>query len=259
MMQILISAALDAGRIIMKIHAAGADINYKSDDSPVTEADRQAEKIIAAYLTRHFPEIPLVAEEAFSAGQAIPDTDDCFFLVDPLDGTREFISGHKDFTVNIALIRDGAPVAGIVFAPALGELWYGEDSVATKFTVADFRLADAGTQIHTRQQANPPRALISRSHCDRSTRQFLDRRGIDDCLEAGSSLKFCLIAEGKADIYPRFTPTMMWDTAAGDAVLRAAGGMTVDADGKPLSYRISGGDRQALYNPHFIAHGRVAP
>lgn len=259
MMQRLIEATIEAGRAIMSVREGGTGVSYKSDNSPVTEADRRAENIIAAHLEQHFPHIPLIAEESFCAGH-IPSIDaECFFLVDPLDGTREFVNGHDDFTVNIALIRNGVPVAGVVSAPARNTLWTGENGAAMKFAILPSGHTDAGKSIGIRTSPARITALISRSHCNDRTREFLRENAISDFLEAGSSLKFCLIAEGLADIYPRFSPTMMWDTAAGDAVLRAAGGMTLNEDGTDLTYRIKSGGKPDLHNPGFIACGACRP
>lgn len=247
-------AALLAGPPILEIHLAGPHVHYKADASPVTEADERAEAIILSKLDADCPQIPVVAEESAAAGH-IPDIAGTpFILVDPLDGTKEFISGHDDFTVNIALIKDGVPVAGVVYAPALGIAYLGSPGGAEKLWI------DAGFQIVRREPmrartlATPDIALASRSHRSPETDAFLSRCGASEIRAVGSSLKFCLIAEGVADIYPRFGRTMEWDTAAGDAVLRAAGGMTFDLDGQPLRYGKTGRpDCADFANPDFVA------
>ncbi|WHA41870.1 3'(2'),5'-bisphosphate nucleotidase CysQ [Agrobacterium larrymoorei] len=254
MLESLMAAALKAGKEIMTVHAAGPHVTYKNDCSPVTEADQRAEDAILTFLARDFPDIPIVAEESAAAGR-IPDVEGDFFLVDPLDGTKEFISGKQDFTVNIALIRGGTPVMGVVYAPALGVAWTGHENAARKIHVSgDF---EASNTHHIRCRAKPPLpvAVISRSHCTPKTEAFVAENGLIDSISIGSSLKFCMLAEGAADVYPRFSRTMMWDTAAGDAVLRAAGGITLDMAGLPLRYEIDRSVEDMLANPDFIAWG----
>ncbi|CAK7257411.1 3'(2'),5'-bisphosphate nucleotidase CysQ [Shinella sp. WSC3-e] len=252
--QVLESAALAAGAAIMAIHEAGADVQYKADRSPVTAADEEAERLILAALARHFPEVPVIAEEAVAAGRVPDISGGVFFLVDPLDGTKEFIAGRSEFTVNIALIRDGAPVAGIVYAPALSTGFIADGERAERFEVSREATIAKRQSIGCRSCGSALTAVASRSHATPETTRFLDDHGIDACTAIGSSLKFCLVAEGLADVYPRFGRTMEWDTAAGDAVLRAAGGQTRTLDGAPLLY---GKTRQAhdadFANPNFIA------
>ncbi|MGV8938126.1 MAG: 3'(2'),5'-bisphosphate nucleotidase CysQ [Allorhizobium sp.] len=250
-------AALDAGRAIIEVCRSGAHVTLKSDCSPVTEADQRAEDIILAHLRAAYPDIPIIAEEAVAAGD-IPDTEHGpFFLVDPLDGTREFIAQSKEYTVNIALIEKGIPIAGIVYAPALGVAFTGAAGIAEKLRVDDdFRIVDREA-IATRPIGSAVVAVMSRSHNTVETEDYLRQHAFSDTRSVGSSLKFCLLAEGDADVYPRFGRTMEWDTAAGDAVLRAAGGITLGLDGKPLLYCKT---RQTLdcafANPHFVAWGR---
>lgn len=257
MLDILEKLALAAGKEILDVYNAGPNVTLKSDASPVTEADERAEAIILAGLAEAFPEIPVVAEESVAAGR-IPDVEGkSFFLVDPLDGTKEFINKRDDFTVNIALIKDGIPVAGIVYAPAKGVAWTGGDGRIEKMLVdGDFAITSR-TEIGCRTPSGDLTAVASRSHNSPETEAFLTEKGITSTKSVGSSLKFCLVAEGEADVYPRFGRTMEWDTAAGDAVLRAAGGMTVDLDGNPFRY---GKTRQAhdadFANGHFIAWGK---
>lgn len=256
MLDILTAVTLMAGREIMAVHAAGPHVTYKNDCSPVTEADQRAEDIILAALALHFPDIPVIAEEAAAKG-IVPHIRNEFFLVDPLDGTKEFISGKQDFTVNIALVRDGTPVLGIVYAPALKVLWTGDGHTACKVHISDaFEEMDV-RKVRCRAKPTIPIAVISRSHCTPKTEAFVAEHGLIDSISIGSSLKFCMLAEGAADVYPRFSRTMMWDTAAGDAVLRAAGGITLDMAGLPLRYEITDGTEDALANPDFIAWGAM--
>lgn len=249
------NAALAAGRVILDIYRAEPDIRWKGDASPVTEADEAAEKIILEALARTLPEIAVIAEEEVAAGR-IPNIDGRhFILVDPLDGTREFIGGHDDFTVNIALIEDGTPIAGIVYAPALGVAYCGAAGRAEKLDIgADFQEM-ARQEIRIRTDNAESCALISRSHNCRETDDYIAAAAILKRRAVGSSLKFCLVAEGNADIYPRFSPTMEWDTAAGDAVLRAAGGLVTTRDGSPLTYGKHIQGLRPFENPAFIAWG----
>jgi 3'(2'), 5'-bisphosphate nucleotidase len=238
----------DAGRVIMDIYATDFDVTQKGDDSPVTQADQKAEAVILAGLSQIAPGIPVVAEEAVAAGH-IPDVSDRFFLVDPLDGTKEFISRNGEFTVNIALIEHGRPVLGLVYAPAIGRLFSGAAGLGAW-------LEEDGQpkrEIHCRAvPADGLTVVASRSHGDETALDaFLNGRKVASRTNAGSSLKLCLVAAGEADIYPRLGRTMEWDIAAGDAVLRAAGGrVTVVADGADLRYGKPGFD-----NPHFAASG----
>lgn len=255
MLQTFERASLEAGKAIMAVYIKGCAVACKADNSPVTIADQEAERIILAHLRNDFPDIPVIAEESVAAGIA-PAIGSSFFLVDPLDGTREFIDKRPEFTVNIAYIANGHPVAGIVFAPALGIAFSGENGSAEKlFVDSDFRV-ERRLPINVRLAKAKRTALASRSHDSPQTARFLADQAISECTNIGSSLKFCLLAEGEADVYPRFTRTMEWDTAAGDAVLRAAGGSTVTLDGQPLTY----GKRQQAHdsdfaNPDFISWG----
>lgn len=216
----LVELAEQAGRVILEHYERGANVRIKADASPVTEADEAAEAVLLAGLAGLTPGIPVVAEESVARGK-IPDVDQVrFWLVDPLDGTREFLSRNGEFTVNLGLIAGDRPVLGVVHAPARGRTWWGAEEHGA------FVRDEGGTRgIATR--ARPVAGLVaiaSRSHRDPATDDLLDRLGVTERISAGSSLKFCLVAEGRADVYPRTGPTMEWDTAAGDAVLRAAGG-----------------------------------
>jgi 3'(2'), 5'-bisphosphate nucleotidase len=246
--------ALAAGRRIMEIRAAGVAAEFKPDSSPVTEADRAAEKLILDGLRDAFPGIPHVAEEESAEGRMPGDLGSAFFLVDPLDGTKEFVRGSSDFTVNIALVRDGAPELGVVFAPASGRMFCGRPGSAEETEIgADFTVVSR-CLIAMRGERRPPVIVASRSHRTAETNAYIARFEGAETVAVGSSLKFCLLASGKADLYPRFGRTMEWDTAAGDAVLRAAGGMTFTVDGKPLVYgKRNQSDDADFANPWFIA------
>ncbi|MBB4952652.1 3'(2'), 5'-bisphosphate nucleotidase [Agrobacterium vitis] len=256
MLNLFEQAAFAAGREIMQVFHNGPTVQTKSDNSPVTEADERAEAVILSALAAAFPSIPVVAEEAVAAGNIPDTTNKSFILVDPLDGTKEFIRKSTDFTVNIALIEAGVPVIGIVYAPARGVAYVGDQRGAAKINVDSTFQPTSRHAIQVRT-ANADRvALASRSHNSPETEAFLQEAGITDIKSVGSSLKFCLLAEGEADVYPRFGRTMEWDTAAGDAVLRAAGGMTVGLDGQPLPYgKINQAHDSDFANPSFIAWG----
>ncbi len=249
--------ALDAGSAIMRIFHEGCAVDAKADASPVTEADRQAEQIILAGLREIYPDVPCVAEEEASAGILPESLGDAFFLIDPLDGTKEFVKRGNDFTVNIALIRHGAPEVGVVFAPCSGKLYSGRPGRAETADVdADFSVAERRS-ITVRAAASPLAVVASRSHRTAETDNYIATLGPTEIVSIGSSLKFCLLAEAVADIYPRFGRTMEWDTAAGDAVLRAAGGRTSTLDGAPLAYgKRNQADDTDFANPFFIAKGR---
>ncbi|HTY93515.1 MAG TPA: 3'(2'),5'-bisphosphate nucleotidase CysQ, partial [Steroidobacteraceae bacterium] len=226
-------------------------------DSPVTAADQLAEEIILRHLAAHAPGIPVVAEEQVAAG-VVPVVSGEFFLVDPLDGTKEFVHRRGDFTVNIALIRDAAPVLGVVYAPATGQLFVGHvgGAGAARATL-DPRapVAAALTPIRVR---TPPDAgvtvVASRSHRTPQTDAYLAAYRVTDLVSVGSSLKFCLVAAADADLYPRLGPTMEWDTAAGQAVLVAAGGRVLGPDAQPLRY-----GKPQFRNPWFVASGAFVP
>jgi len=245
--------ALKAGAVIMPFYENGCETMIKDDDSPVTAADQAAEAIILAGLRAAFPDIPVVAEEEICAGHMPETLGRRFFLVDPLDGTREFINQRSDFTVNIALIEDGKPIAGTVYAPVRGDLFSGYDSTATHVEVTkDGQGQRIALQVKGRAKAEV--AVASRSHRTAETDAFLQDHQITDCVSVGSSLKFCLLAKGEADIYPRFGRTMEWDTAAGDAVLRAAGGLTTCSDGSVFAYGKQNQTHDAPFaNPFFIS------
>lgn len=247
--------ALAAGRVVMETFNGCIEVEQKSDCSPVTEADRASEKLILEGLRTEFPDIPCIAEEEAAAG-LLPQTPGReFFLIDPLDGTREFVQRHLDFTVNIALVRDGDPIAGIVYAPASGKMFTGRPGHAEAAEVDAEGQVVGRRRIHVREGGEPLTIVASRSHMNEETLTYMRRFEAAEIVSVGSSVKFCLIAEGQADLYPRLSRTMEWDTAAGDAVLRAAGGKTVTQDGQPLKY----GKAEAEFaNPSFIASGKLS-
>jgi 3'(2'),5'-bisphosphate nucleotidase len=255
-------AAIEASRIVLRHYRDGAEARAKGDGSPVTAADEEAEAVILAVLAEECPDVPVIAEEAV-AGGAVPKASERFFLVDPLDGTKEFITGTDEFTVNIALIENGEAVAGVVTTPALGTLFVGVHGTGATRTPYDFAAGEAlgdAEEISVRAAPHEGRiAMTSRSHGSPETQAMLDRLGVKDVLAAGSSLKFCAIAEGRADLYPRLGRTMEWDTAAAHAVLRAAGGEVYVFEnqerGAPLRY---GKEQRGFDNPHFLAVGKDA-
>jgi 3'(2'), 5'-bisphosphate nucleotidase len=242
----LVSIADRASAVVLEHYEAGTTVKTKADSSPVTEADGAAEAVILEALRELTPGIPIVAEEEVSAGRVPRVGEEPFWLVDPLDGTKEFISRNGEFTVNIALIEGGQPLIGVVTAPARGIAWWG--------ALGHGAVRREGGQAHAiRVRSRPPEgpgAVASRSHRDAATDAWLAEHGVTDTVSAGSSLKFCLVAEGKADLYPRLGTTMEWDTAAGHAVLRAAGGRVRLLDGTPLGYA-----KPTFKNPSFVAEG----
>ncbi|HRK17784.1 MAG TPA: 3'(2'),5'-bisphosphate nucleotidase CysQ [Hyphomicrobiaceae bacterium] len=254
----LLPDVIEAGRIQMSVFRTGATVVTKSDDTPVTEADQRSEARLIAGLKRVAPDIPVVAEESSAAGRT-PVIDTEFFLVDPLDGTREFIAGRPDFTINIALIRSGRPVFGLIYAPAREELYFTrEPGEALGATMSLGNHAPTVSDLETRRlRARRPPAdglvvATSQSHMNAATERFLEPYSTSSRIRMGSSLKFCLIARGDADIYPRIGRTSEWDTAAGQAILEAAGGSVTRLDGTPLTYGHA--DRRFL-NPDYVARG----
>jgi len=227
-----------AGKEILQIKGGCEDSQNKSDGSPVTQADIASNCIITSGLRSLFPQLPIVSEEG-----DMESPEKSFFLVDPLDGTKEFIRGLSDFTVNIALIENQRPLMGIVHLPSTGLTYFGDRTGAWKIK------GDDSMCIHVSQRVQSPRIVTSRSHLDDATKKFIESYRDAEVFQAGSSAKFCLIAEGAADIYPRFGRTMEWDTAAGQAVLEAAGGKVVNpTTGQELPYVKPGYE-----NPGFVA------
>jgi 3'(2'), 5'-bisphosphate nucleotidase len=242
--------ALEAGeRILQVYHGPDFEVRAKGDASPVTEADEAADAVISAGLRAAFPDVPLITEEQAESHALSAST---FFIVDPLDGTKEFVQRRGDFTVNIAYVQDGVPTHGVVYAPAKGRLFYTlPDGQAVEET-GPFGPAPGPTRAL--KVSTPDNAALmvvaSKSHRDQATDDYISRYAVKDMTSAGSSLKFCLLATGEADLYPRLGRTMEWDTAAGDAVLRGAGGHVVRFDDhQPLSY-----GKPGWGNPFFIAY-----
>ncbi len=243
--------AIEAGEAIMEVYGRpDFEVRAKSDASPVTEADEIADGIISRGLATAFPDIAIVTEEQ-QASHGIGA--EVFFIVDPLDGTKEFVQRRGDFTVNIALVEHGVPTRGVVYAPAKGRLFYtGADGRTVE--EAGPHAADAGGALTALHVSEPdPAALVvvaSKSHRDQATDDYIARYAVADFTSAGSSLKFCLVAAGEADLYPRLGRTMEWDTAAGHAVLLGAGGQVVRFDDHtPLAY-----GKPGYENPFFIAY-----
>ena len=250
LLETLRAIARRAGVEILNIYRTDFAVACKADASPVTAADRASEKLITQALRAEITDaFPIVAEEAFAQGPVVPPAGP-FWLVDPLDGTKEFVARNGEFTVNIALIEHGRPVAGVVHAPAAGLAYWGA-------AMGSFRAKGEGAPEPIACRPAPAKGLIatvSRHHSSPEVAQYLDALGVEKRIVAGSSLKFCRLAEGLADVYPRFGRTMEWDTAAGHAVLRFAGGRIVDRAGAELGY-----GKPGFENPDFIAEGPGLP
>jgi 3'(2'), 5'-bisphosphate nucleotidase len=245
----VVSIARTAGGAIHDIYARGSlDVSYKEDDSPLTAADLASHRLIVSGLGELSPEVPILSEEG--AGRPFAERRGWrrFWLVDPLDGTKEFIRRNGEFTVNIALIEDGAPVLGVVVAPVLRRVYYGirGEGAWRRDGDGDAVAIDAGGT-----GGGELAVVASRSHPGPLLAEFLRRLPAHRLVSMGSSLKLCLVAEGAADVYPRLGPTMEWDTAAAHAVVAAAGGDVLDLEGRPLRY-----NKEDLLNPHFIVLGR---
>jgi len=242
---LMIRAAIAASAEIMAVYARAFVAEEKSDGSPVTEADQRAEAVILAHLEQSG--IPVLGEESVAAG-IIPALDGRFFVVDPLDGTKEFIKRNGEFTVNIALTEGGRPRSGVVLAPATGDLYWGDADGAFAARVVDGAVTDA-RPIRV-VASGPLRIVASRSHGHAALAELCDTLQVERDVSVGSSLKFCLLAKGDAQLYPRFTPTSEWDTAAGQAVLEAAGGVVWGLDGGALT---CGHRDKGFLNGFFIA------
>lgn len=247
--------AVEAGSVIDRFYRDGCAVAHKADHSPVTEADRAAEAVILARLHDIAPGLPIIAEEEAAAGR-IPEIGRIFALVDPLDGTKEFIARSGEFTVNIAVIVDRTPVMGVVYAPAISRLWAADAAGAWTCDVPPGGdLPRARIAVAARR---PPvgglTVIASRSHGTSKADAYVKAFNVAERIAAGSSLKFCRVAEGAADLYPRFGRTMEWDTAAGHAIVRMAGGRVETLDGQPLAY---GKADRGFDNPDFVARGAV--
>lgn len=269
LLQGLVQASLEAGRAILAVYHSDFAFQLKADASPVTEADTAAEAILLAALARLAPGVPVVAEEECAAGR-IPAVGDAFFLVDPLDGTKEFVRRGGEFTVNVGLVEQGAPTLGVVYAPELGRLYAGDLrlGVAWSAAVGDAGPGEGGLGEGNLGEGNlgPPEPLhvrtpgaayvvaASKSHATPAIDAYLQGYAVEMRVAVGSSLKFCLLAAGEADLYPRPSPTSEWDTAAGHAVLAAAGGRVFGPDGAPLTY-----GKPGFFNPGFVACGPFTP
>lgn len=243
--------SIEAGRAIMEVYARDdMGVRSKDDASPVTEADEAADAIIAAGLRAEFPDVPLVTEEQSKTHGLSVDT---FLIVDPLDGTKEFVKRRGDFTVNIALVEKGTPTLGVVYAPAKGRMFLTTTDGHVTEETGEFDLDQTGETRRVGVASPDPEALrvvASKSHRDQATDEYIGRYPLESTVSAGSSLKFCLVAVGEADFYPRLGPTMEWDTAAGQAVLTAAGGHVVDREThQALAY-----GKPEFRNSHFLAY-----
>ena len=248
--EVMRKLAIEAGAKIMEIYESDDfDVQLKSDDSPVTVADQAADALISAGLRAAFPDVALVTEEQSDSHDQNVDT---FLIVDPLDGTKEFINRRGDFTVNIAYVEDGVPTRGVVYAPARQRMFFTQADGSAVEEVGAFALDQMGdTRVIRVSEADNSALLVvaSKSHRDQATDDYINKYAVKDSKSAGSSLKFCLVATGEADIYPRVGRTMEWDTAAGHAVLAGAGGSVVRFDNhSPLTY-----GKQGFANPFFIA------
>ncbi len=238
--------AREAGRTILEVYASGFSVAEKADRSPLTEADLRSEKLILAGLRRIAPEIPVLSEEAVKLPWATRRGWRQLWVVDPLDGTKEFVQRNGEFTVNIALVQDRRAVLGVVHAPVLERCYYACEGVGAFRSDA----TAAGRPIRVAKRGpGPVRVVGSRNHRGHSLDAFLERVGPHEFVEVGSSLKLCIVAEAGADVYPRLGPTSEWDTAAGQCVLEQAGGQVLKLDGEPLDYNA----KEELLNPHFVA------
>ncbi len=261
MLDRLADIAISAGEAVLAIYnSPDFSARTKEDGSPVTDADTAAETIIIAALKALAPDTPIVAEEEAAAGR-IPETASNFFLVDPLDGTKEFLNRNGDFTINIALIENGEPVCGVVYAPAHGTIYAGQNGAGARMASVSEGARNVWREIKARCPDEVGLSVVaSRSHMSPETSTFISRFKVADMVSAGSSLKFCQVAAGDADLYPRLGRTMEWDTAAGDAVLRAAGGRVCTMDGALLRYGKRNQSSDVDYaNPWFVAAGSFDP
>jgi 3'(2'), 5'-bisphosphate nucleotidase len=243
--------AQEAGAAIMDIYARDFSVHIKDDKSPLTEADAAAHEVITQRLERLQPVLPILSEEAVGDFSGA-DSSGCYWLVDPLDGTKEFIKRNGEFTVNIALIENGRPIVGVVYAPALNVAYLAAKGLGSSKVEADGVRAPIRVAEHS--EGSSWRVVGSRSHAGDSLTAFLQQLGAHELISMGSSLKFCLVAEGKADVYPRMGPTSLWDTAAAQCVVEQAGGGVIQLTGEPLSYA----KPSAVLNPFFIVHGKSA-
>jgi len=250
--QAVCNIARQAGTAIMAIYDGDHAVEYKDDRSPLTAADRAADKVIVDGLTRLSPEIPILSEEGQNIPYAERSSWEQFWLVDPLDGTKEFIKRNGEFTVNIALIKGDVPVFGVVYLPAQARLYFG--GINDGAFVSQNDGGPMPIQVRNVEAGAGLTVVMSRSHPSPELDDFLKQIKVADALPVGSSLKFCAVAEGRADLYPRLGPTMEWDTAAGHAVVEGAGGEVVSLEGGPLRY-----NKKNLLNPYFVVKGAITP
>lgn len=245
----VLAIALRADQAVMAVYESDFDVQYKADESPLTRADMASHRLIDGALRELEPGFPILSEEASDIDWEERRQWQTFWLVDPLDGTKDFINRSGEFTVNIALIHNHEPVLGVVTAPALGQAYMAARGVGV------FRQDRQGrAPIHCSPLPQVPRVLASKNHLNEATREYISRLGDCEMVQAGSSLKFCRIAEGAADVYPRMGPTSEWDTAAAQAVLEVAGGRVLTLDATPVRY-----GKENLLNPFFIADGGSNP
>lgn len=256
MLDTLERIAIEAGLLIAQIRKAGANVMTKSDGSPVTDADQAAEELIIRALQSIAPDIPIIAEESAASCGADLSAHDQLFFVDPLDGTKEFVRGRPDYTVNICLVENRKPKIGVVFAPARAELFSSDGSASYRSTILQDASIGERSQIRASCGGGGRlTAVASASHGSPETEEFLQKLSVEQKVSVGSSLKFCLVAMADAHIYPRFGRTMQWDTAAGDAVLRGAGGCTLTSEGRELEYGVPCATDGSYDNPHFVSYG----
>lgn len=241
--------AREAGAAIMAVYAKDFDVQEKTDNSPLTQADTAAHSVISARLANLHPVRPILSEEAIEDFSGLADSES-YWLVDPLDGTKEFIKRNGEFTVNIALIKDGHSVLGVVYAPVLNVAYLAAKGSGAFKVLADGTLMPI--RVSTFSEAAPWRVVGSRSHAGDSLAAILQRLGSYELVSMGSSLKLCLVAEGSADVYPRLGLTSLWDTAAAQCVVEQAGGRVIQLTGKPLTYA----DPSITLNPFFVVHGK---
>ncbi|PIF28970.1 3'(2'),5'-bisphosphate nucleotidase [Acidovorax sp. 56] len=250
MLEKLLPIARLAGSAVMAVYATEQfAATLKKDTSPLTQADLSAHQVLVHHLQQLLPDCPVVSEESESshAGRCQSRR---FWLIDPLDGTKEFIAGNGEFTVNIALVEEGRSILGVVYAPAIDTLYWGGAGLGAWRCIGNVPIA---IRVAEPADVSVCRVIASRSHLDVDTKVMIDRLGPVQLMQAGSSLKFCRIAEGEADMYPRLAPTCEWDTAAAQAVLEGAGGLVLDLQGRPLRY-----GKPEVFNPSFVAAGCMA-
>jgi 3'(2'), 5'-bisphosphate nucleotidase len=244
----LVAAARQAGQAIMKVYAQDFEVEYKADESPLTEADRASQAVLAGALAEHFPDVPVLSEE----GAEIPWEDrrgwERFWCVDPLDGTKEFVKRNGEFCICIGFVVGVTPVFGLVHAPVLDATYYGGQGLGA--FKAEGQGDFAPIQVAGKGESAPLRAVGSRSHPSADLQKFLEQWNVVEQVPAGSALKFCRVAEGTVDLYARLNPTMEWDTAAGQAIVQAAGGTMTDLDGNPFLY-----NKKSLRNGGFVVKG----